>query len=351
MALTSYGVNSPETNKVWRKQLFEEALAATTIGKFMGEGSGSVLQELDDLRKTAGDRITVTLRMQLTGDGVLGDATLEGNEEALVTYTDNLFIDQLRNAVRSGGKMSDQRILWKVRDEAMQGLADWYANRWDTAFYNQMAGATYQTDLKYTGNNAVIAASSGRVYRDGAANDESLTTGNEFDLSFIDQAVSIAKTVNPIIRPVKINGEDHYCCVLHPWQVRQMRTNTSTGQWLDIQKAATTGDGSSSNPIFTGALGVYNGAILYEDRRIPYGVNSSTGAAVTNARRAVFMGAQAGVMAFGRDNSADRMDWNEELFDYGNQLGISVGSIFGMKKTQFNSTDFGTIVLASYTPS
>ncbi len=106
MATTAYGVNAPEAVKLWRKVLYEEALAATWVGKFMGESSENVLQILDDTRKSAGDRVTVTLRMQLTGDGVSGDATMEGNEEALVTYTDNLFIDQLRNAVRSGGKMT-----------------------------------------------------------------------------------------------------------------------------------------------------------------------------------------------------------------------------------------------------
>lgn len=350
MATTNYGVNSPEAVKLWRKVLFEEALAATWVGKFMGEGSDNVLQVLDDTRKGAGDRVTVTLRMQLTGDGVIGDATLEGNEEALVTYTDNLFIDQLRNAVRSGGKMTQQRIPWSIRDEAKTGLADWFAGRFDQVFFNQVCGYTTETRSQYTGNNAIVAPTSGKIYRPNSrANDQSLVAGDEFTLSFIDQAVAIAKLANPIIRPIKVNGEDKYVAVLHPNQVLQMRTNTSTGQWLDIQKAATTGDGSASNPIFTGALGEYNGVILFEDRRITYGVNSSTGAAVTTARRAVLMGAQAAIMAFGQGASMDQMDWNEELFDYGNQLGVSAGTIYGLKKAAFNSNDYGVVVMASFT--
>ena len=31
-----------------------------------------------------------------------------------------------------------------------------------------------------------------------------------------------------------------------------------------------------------------------------------------------------------------------------NQLGVSAGAILGVKKTVFNSTDFGTIVVSSY---
>ncbi|WP_391486487.1 phage capsid family protein, partial [Leclercia adecarboxylata] len=39
----------------------------------------------------------------------------------------------------------------------------------------------------------------------------------------------------------------------------------------------------------------------------------------------------------------------EELFDYENQLGVSAGMIFGVKKTVFNSADFGVIVCPTTT--
>ena len=42
--------------------------------------------------------------MQLTGDGVQGDATQEGEEEALTTYTDDFVINQLRHAGAQGAR-------------------------------------------------------------------------------------------------------------------------------------------------------------------------------------------------------------------------------------------------------
>jgi N4-gp56 family major capsid protein len=350
MATTAYTVNSPETVKLWSKKLAREALKATWFGKFIGDSSDDVVQMLDDTKKSAGDRITIILRMQLNGDGVSGDGTVEGNEEALTTYTDNAFIDQLRHAVRSAGKMSDQRITFSIREEAMMGLKDWWAGRMDQSFFNQVCGNTAQSDLRYTGMNAVVAPDSGHIYRPNSrANDQSLTTGDEMTIGLIDQLVGIAKLATPVIRPVKIDGEDRYVMILHTNQVTQLRTSTSTGQWLDIQKAAMTGDGSKGNPIMTGALGMYNGVVLHESTRIPLGVNSSTGAAVSNTRRAVLMGAQAAVLAFGKGYSFEGFDWNEELFDYGNQLGVEAGNIFGIKKLRFNSADFGTVVLSTYT--
>lgn len=350
MATTAYTVNSSETVKLWRKKLAREALKATWFGKFIGDSSDDLVQVFDETKKSAGDRITVILRMQLTGDGVLGDGTLEGNEEALTTYTDNLFIDQLRHAVRSAGKASDQRTSFSVREEAMMGLKDWWAGRLDTAFFNQICGNTAQTDTRYTGNNATIAPDSAHVYRPNSrANDQSLTTGDEMTLPLIDVLVGMAKLMTPVIRPLKVNGEDKYVMFLHTNQVTQLRTNTSTGQWLDIQKAAITGDGSKGNPIMTGALGEYNGVVLHESTRVTLGVNSSTGVAVSNTRRAVLCGAQAATVAFGQGQSFEEFDWNEELFDYGNQLGVESGCIFGIKKLRFNSADFGTIVLGTYT--
>jgi N4-gp56 family major capsid protein len=350
MASTSYGVNAPEAVKLWRKSLAREALKATWIGKFLGDSSDDICQVLDETKKSAGDRITITLRVQLSGDGVSGDGTLEGNEEALTTYTDNAVVDQLRHAVRSAGKMTQQRIPWSIREEAMMGLKDWWAARFDFSFFNQVCGNTAQTDLRYTGNNSAVAPDSAHVYRPNSrANDQSLTTGDEMTLQLLDQILAIAKLATPVIRPVKIDGEDRYVVVLHTNQVTQLRTNTSSGQWLDIQKAAMTGDGSKGNPIMTGALGMYNGMVLHESTRIPLGVNSSTGVAVSNTRRAVLMGAQAAVIAFGQGQSFEQFDWNEELFDYGNQLGVEAGVIFGVKKLRFNSADFGTVVLGTYT--
>jgi N4-gp56 family major capsid protein len=246
--------------------------------------------------------------------------------------------------------MTEQRIPWSIREEAMQGLKDWWAGRMDTAFFNQECGFTPAVDPRFTGMNAVLGPDAAHVFRPNAkANDQSLAAGDEMTLTLIDQLVAIAKLATPVIRPIKVDGDDRYVMVLHTNQVTQLRTATGTGLWLDIQKAAMTGDGSKGNPIMTGALGMYNGVVLHESTRITQGVSAATGLAVPNTRRAVLMGAQAGFIAFGKGQSFDNFDWNEELFDYGNKLGVEAGLIHGLKKSRFNNADFGTIVLSTFT--
>lgn len=362
MAMTEFGPNHPLAVRLWAKRLFVESLRETFIDRFIGTSEkNSIIQMRDELSKSAGDRVTFGLRIQLIGAGTSGDNTLEGNEEALSTYNDTVIIDQLRHAVRSRGKMSEQRVPFSVRQEAMDGLRDWWADRIDTWFFNQAGGFTAQTDVRYTGMQAVLAPDSTHLFRPNSkTTDESLTTGDEFSLAHIDRMVARAKTWQSNgggtavpMRPVRYKGGDYYVLFIHPYQTFSLRSNYNAGAWADLQKSKLIANGSDDNPIFQGGsfLGIYNGVAIHESARVVNGVNSTTGAAVTNVRRAVMCGAQAVVMATGRDDSGpEKMNWVEELFDYNNQLGVAAGMIAGMKKTQFNGLDFGVVVFSTYAP-
>lgn len=217
-------------------------------------------------------------------------------------------------------------------------------------FFNQIAGNTGQTDVRYTGLQAALAPSTAGgqtrwLFGDGdEASEASLTVSDNFRLEFIDRAVTTAKVSTPLIRPLKVGGEDFFVMFLHPYQVHNLRTDATANRitWFDTQKARIQGgqNGESTNPIFSGALGVYNGVILHESVRVP--------SVVANTRRAILCGAQAALMAFGQgQKESDSPNWYEEMFDYGNQLGVSGGMIAGLKKSVFNSIDFGTIVLST----
>lgn len=345
MAVTNYGVNHPSAVKHWSSEVFKEALKRTYALKFMGKGTDALCQIRNEM-KSVGDRVTVHLRMQLQGDGISGDGTLEGNEEQLTVYTDNVFIDQLRHAVRSGGRMSEQRVPFEVRDEAKDGLADWWADRIDESFMNQIAGNTTESDLRRTGMQSTIAPDSEHAIVQGASSTTaslSDSAGHYFTLNSIDKAIEKAKTITNPIRPMRIGGKEYYVAFIHPYQEYDLRTRAaSTGDlsWADIQRASMEGGRVSGNPIFTGAVGMYNNTIIHTDNRVPSGS--------ANTRRAIFCGAQAASIAFGSGNGPNTMTWVEELFDFENQLGVASGCIWGLKKMQFNNADFGTVTMTSY---
>jgi N4-gp56 family major capsid protein len=184
---------------------------------FVGTGDDNLIQQKTETQKGAGDTVKFFLRMQMGGAGIAGDSTLEGNEEAITTYADSLVIDQLRHAHRSNGRMSEQRVTWNIRDEARVGLTDWWGGRIDLSWVNQMAGYTPQTDVRYTGMNAVVAPDSAHIKRvaSGEDADESISTTSTFTLSMLDKAVEAARTASPAIRPLRIGGKPMYAAFLH----------------------------------------------------------------------------------------------------------------------------------------
>lgn len=346
MADTAYPVGHAMAEQKWSKSLMKETLKRTQMFKEMGDTPNSMIQIKTGL-KESGYKETFGLRMQLAGDGISGDSTLEGNEESLTIYSDSVEIDQLRHAVRSQGKASEQRVPFETRREARDGLADWWAARIDTTVFNHLAGISTETRSQYNGNNTIAAptATTHHIYANSESSEASLSDSStwQFSLPLIDEAIELAKTNSPLINPIKFQGNDYYKIYLHPTQVKDLRTKVSTTEvtWFDVQKSAMQGGKIDSNPIFSGALGVYNGVILHESTYVPASPTKST------VRRAVFAGAQAGAVAFGKGYGKNNMTWKEELFDYGNKLGVSAGLIWGVKKCQFNSADFGTIVIST----
>jgi N4-gp56 family major capsid protein len=347
MAATEYGVNHPLAIKKWEPDLMKETLKKTYALQFMSKSKDSLCTIKTDLTdKDGGDRIRVGIRSLLKGAGVKGDNTLEGNEEALETFNQDVYIDQLRHAVRSRGKMSEQRVPFSVRAEARDGLADWWSERIDTWFFNQLCGNTAETDDRYYGFNAPVAPDSDHVSygRSGSTSEGSLSdsTVARMNLTFIDTAIEKAKLAKNALRPISVNGRKHFVMFLHTYQVTDLRVNTAAGQWADIQKAAIEGGKISDNPIFTGALGMYNNVVLHESVRIPASPSNAS------VRRAVICGAQALSIAFGRKFGKNVFAWKEELFDYDNQLGVAAGCQAGMVKTRFDGSDYGTVIVPTW---
>lgn len=345
MAVTAFGTNDAQTVKIWSSLTLREALKATMTDKLMGTSKSSVIQRMVELEKSAGDQIKYDLLMQMTGAGVTGDNRMRDNEEALVYYQDTVDIDQLRNA-HAFRRMSQQRTLHDMRMDAKANLADWFAGKLDDYMFRCLCGDTTLTH----GQTATAPTSNHIIYSGDATSQGGIGNNDQFSLADIDYAKEKAKTLTPPLRPTSVDGQDMYVVILHPYSVTDLRldvANSAYVDWPTIQMMAN--KRGASNPIFNGALGVYNNCILMESTRIY--------SPASNVRRNLFLGAQAGVFAMGgaydsieksRVGKDNLMSWYEEIDDYGNEKGISVGCIFGINKSVFNSADYGLITIASY---
>jgi len=352
MAYTLFGTNDSSTVKLWSKQVTAAERDNLEIKPLMGKDDTSVIHIKSDLEKEKGDKVTFTLRKRLTGDGKTEGQVAEGNGESLSMFNDALFVNELiHNASVAGEDTIDQnRVMFDLREQAKASLGEWWSDRTSISFFNQVCGYTPQTDTRYTGLNAVVGASSGRIIRaNSVASDEALTSNDIFTLALIDRAVTLAKIGSNRIRPIKVKGKDKFIVYLHPTQRESLVTNTAKGQWQDIRLAALAGGDASGHDIYNGALGEHNGCILREAQDVTYGVNSSTSTtSVANTRRAVLLGAQAATCAYKRMSNGQQVLWNEETFDHGRRREVSAMKVWGLKKSVFDSADFGTLVMTSY---
>lgn len=364
MARTIVGLNDPKAVKRYSGMLaVDVGRKAYFNKKFMGVGEAASfpIQILEQLEQDAGEQITYDLSMQLRMEPVEGDNLLEGQEEDLKFYTDNLYIDQMRGGVNTGGRMTRKRTLYKLRDIARKRQSEWWARCFDELLFIYLSGARgvgtdYIFPLNYQGraNNPLTAPDSNHIMYGGVATSKaSLAATDKMSLTAVERLVVRATMMGggvqgvPQIQPVMIDGEEHYVLLMNPFQAYDIRTNTSTGQWLDIQKAVAASTGRD-NPMFKGALGMHNNVLLHSHKSVVRFSDYGAGANIA-AARALFMGMQAAVVAFGSPGTGLRFDWTEDTDDRGNQAVITTSSIFGVKKCTFTiqgtPTDFGVIAV------
>ena len=343
MASTEFAKDSAQAVQIWSKQLTRETLSKMFFKRFVGTSQNSIIRFHRDLVRGPGELIKHDLRIDDRSPGREGDAQLRGFETALTFYQDSLYINQLRKAHEFRG-MSQQRTVHDLRAEARDSLSSWWARMFDSTMFAYLAGTAglvannpecmlnYFPGGSFAGNS-LRAPDSDHVY------DPSATQ----TLAVIDVAVEIAKTVNPRVEPVNIEGQNYYVYVMHPYSVTNLRTSLSTTavSWTTIQQHA--GPRGSKNPIFTGALGVYNGVILYESEFIPRD-------AATPYTHNLLLGANAGSFALGNawgagTSSPGMFKWTEDMWDYDNIKGVGSSAIFGIQANQWNSDRHGCVVV------
>ena len=354
MGATEFALGDALAVQRWSVSLAVEAEVKQYFRKFMGTSGDSLIAVKTELNKKAGEKITVALRMKLSGDGIEGDNTIEGTsaEEALQFFNDSLFIDQRRKGTKSKGKMSEQRVLYNIRKEGRNALATWFAEDYDQQIMMYLAGArgidpSFHVPLGWTGraNNSLQSPDSDHIIYGGDATGLSdIDSGDKMTLGLVEKLVAKAETTDPMIQPFMINGERRWVLLMHTYQAYQLRTATSEQDWLEIHKAT---DGSKS-PIYQNMLGIYADVILHKHRNVIRFDETTGCASGVTAARALFLGAQAGMIAWGGNATKYRYSWNEETDDRGNALVITAGTIYGAKKTRFNSKDFGVIAVDTY---
>jgi len=377
MALTNFASLTSEQLTAWSRDFWRVARNMSFVNQFAGTGSNAMVQRVTELTKSdKGTRAVLTLLADMTGDGVTGDNTLEGNEEALRSYDISIELDQLRFANRIAGRLADQKSVVNFRETSRDMLAYAMADRMDQLAFLSLAGVAYTH--KTNGALRPTSGTNGLELVDLAfASDVSAPTanrhlrvsGNNIVTGDTTAVTATDKLAYKNIVELKAFAKDNYIRglrgtgnqeVFHmfvtPQQMADLKLDTDF--LANVRNAGVRGP---DNQLFSGSASLMvDGVMIHEFRHVfstegaTTGTSSEAGdpgykwgadADVVGAR-ALFCGAQALAMA-----DIGMPEVVEDTFDYDNQAGISIGKIFGLRKPKFQSDyngsveDFGVVCL------
>ena len=350
--------------ELWSKELLDDVQRdVENVMQFMGEGQNNVVNVSRDLKKSKGDTQTFGLVARLTGAGVTGDSELEGNEESMSSYSEQVLIDQIRNAVRLTGKLDAQKTVYNQIEAGRENLRMWMKEFICRQIFLKLGGVTNTTLVDTNGvvvgtraawsntpdyiPDADEAAGVGNRYICAeTTGTDAIAAADTMTLDLVTAAATKASLANPKIQKIQSGGDSFYVMYLHPLCARDIRKSSD---WKSAQQYAR--ERGDKNPIFRGALGYWSNVLLLENEFVPWldvsvAGNSFRGAAVgtdcaVDTARNLLCGQSAVLMAEASNPDALVV----ETFDYKNKDGVAANFIGGIQKAMFNSLEYGVIAV------
>ena len=142
MSTTKIPFGDPRAVKRWSADLAVDVRKKSYFEqRFIGTSENSVIQRKTELESDSGDTISFDLSVHLRGKPTYGDNRLEGKEENLRFYTDQVRIDQVRHSASAGGRMSRKRTVHNIRRLARDRLGDYFYKFLDEVLFIYLSGA------------------------------------------------------------------------------------------------------------------------------------------------------------------------------------------------------------------
>lgn len=320
MAKTTVLTGNNLTQKLWEEDLFRDTEKESYFMPRFAGGSDKIIHVNTKLEKKQGDTVTFGIRMRLSGNGVTSNQTLEGNEEKLTTHDFSVSLEEYAHAVRDAGPLDRQRPIYDMDAESRDALKVWGAEKIDSLIFTALAASPTKT-----------------FYGGSATTDNTLTANDKLTPAIISKVRAWAKTggattsgrAQTPIRPVRVDGREYFVLLVHPYVMYDLKRDSEFAQAL--REAEVRGP---SNPLFHGAAAIWDNVVVHEHENITWTTNSGA----VNFSKCLFMGAQAGVWAWGTRPKTVAAE-----FDYGREHGFSYQMIAKAGKPVFNSKDYAVV--------
>lgn len=369
-------LNQNLRERVWlRDEYVTPYLRMSGLDRYMGRGTNAIIRTLSEGVTNGGKAVVMPLIGLIRGEGVSGSQVLEGNEEDMDTYADEIRVNWRRNGVKVPKSTSYGTSL-DLLNAAKPRLRDWAANRvLKMGLIQQMQGivvpgttvtdtdgSTYQgpdTVVPYAQASAAqrntfivnnadrvlfgadIANASSGVMATALANVDN--TNDKLTPALISKAKRIAQetgtiastsanNISPITPYQTADGEEWFVMFVHPRAMRDLRNDpTMTQANRDARERG------ENNPLFRGGDLLWDGVIIRE--LFDLELIAGAGAAGIDVAHNFLAGQSALAVAWGQE---PRVITDRDQ-DYQFRPAVVVEELIGIKKTSFAGKQYGGV--------
>lgn len=340
----------------WDDDYFAEYVRDSGFAAYMGTGTNSVIKVKEELVNEAGKTINIPLVTRLKGQGVTGNTTLEGQEEALGNYNWSLTLNLLRHGVvvteweekgteidlRNAGR--DMLKTWSmdmlrggISGQSIHGVVEALGAIYNGTTYSSFADAAEAAKDTWQTNNSdrVLYGSA----TSNASGDSSVdlakvdSTNDKLSAANVSLMKRLAKAADPHIRPIRVNGgREYFVMFTGQYAFRDLKEDSVMQQANREARERSVG----SNPLFQDGDLIWDGVIIREIPEI--GVLSGVGASSINVQPAYLCGAEAVCLAWGQ-----RPRSRTQVTDYGFRNGVAIQEMRDIRKSFFNNVQHGVV--------
>jgi len=346
-------LSQPDTIITYSKEITRGIMLKSKVKPFISLSEADNSSIIKAVKKTSelGSIVGVKLLDELIESGATGNVTLDASSEELQEIQQFIKIDRFQHAVPSNGGIVTQRNASKFKTTAKASLTNWGTRKFDKIFFYSMSADC--TNIVACGHRTDITTKN--IAKSDVLTTADIEEAKRRALLGVDGAGNLCPPLLPIYTTTNENlgfYEDVEFFVMFVG-TNSARNIKNDANWAEARKDAL--ERGKTNPIFTGALGFWDGVLLLDvktDTARQSGIVTSKSKFVgfSNVKKSdlsIYAGAdsqETEINLFCGANSCHMvLDDGASYYDYADKddvrrMNAAMDRVYGLAKTKYDAS-------------
>jgi len=255
-------VSDKDTKISYSKQVTRQVTLKSKVKPFIASSENDTTSIIKAVKKNLemGTHISVSLEDALISSGATGNVTLDASSEELRSIKQLVVVDRFQHTVPSSGSVVTQRSADKFKARAKSSLSNWGTMKFDKIFFSAMSADC--TNIVACGHHADLTTAN-------------ITTADVLTTADVEEAkrrallgITADGKECPPLMPIHTSTNEnlgfyddveYFVMFVGTNSARNIKTDPN---WAEARRDAL--ERGKTNPIFTGALGFWDGVLLLD---------------------------------------------------------------------------------------